>query len=62
MRQGNEREDQAEGVQAVVIPILMCGAETWELKKAQENKLEVAEMEVEVVWASGEKRMSTRPM
>ena len=44
----------------VVRPVLMCGAETLVLKKAQENKLEVAEMEVEVVWASDEKRMSTR--
>ena len=27
-----------------VTPALMYGAETWALKKAQENKLEVAEM------------------
>ena len=29
---------------AVVRPALMYGAKTWALKKAQENKLEVAEM------------------
>ena len=28
----------------VVRPALMYGAETWTLKQAQENKLEVAEM------------------
>ena len=28
----------------VIIPALMYGAETWALEKAQENKLEVAEM------------------
>ena len=45
VRQGNEREDQWEGgYRTVVRPALMCVAETWALKKAQENKLEVAEM------------------
>ena len=44
VRQENEREDNAKGkvFRTVVRPALMCGAET--LKKAQENKLEVAEM------------------
>ena len=45
MRQENEREDQGEGVcRTVVRPALMYVAETWALKKAQENKWEVAEM------------------
>ena len=30
----------------VVRPALMYGAETWALEKAQENKLEVAEMRI----------------
>ena len=43
----------------VVRPALMYGAETWALKKAHENKLEVAEMRTlrwmcgELVWSYG---------
>ena len=45
VRQGNEREDQWEGgYRTVVRPALMWVAEKWALTKAQENKLEVAEM------------------
>ena len=36
----------------VVRSALMCGAETWALKKAQENKLEVAEMRM-LRWMCG---------
>ena len=36
----------------VVRPALMYGAETWALKKAQENKLEVAEMKM-LRWVCG---------
>ena len=36
----------------VIIPALMYGAETWALKKAQENKLEVAEMRM-LRWMCG---------
>ena len=44
MRHGNEREDQGEGYRTVVRPALMYGADTRALEKAQERKLEVAEM------------------
>ena len=44
MRQENEREDQGKVYRTVVRPALMYEAETWALKKAQEKKLEVAEM------------------
>ena len=37
----------------VVRPALMYGAETWALKKAQENKLEVAEMRM-LRWMCGQ--------
>ena len=43
MRQENEREE-GKVYRTVVRPALMYGAETWALKKAQEKKLEVAEM------------------
>ena len=36
----------------VVRPALMYGAETWALKKAQENELEVAEMKM-LRWVCG---------
>ena len=36
----------------VVRPALMYGAETWALKKAQEKKLEVAEMRM-ILWMCG---------
>ena len=44
VRQENEREDQGEGYKTVVRPALVYGAETWALKKAQEKKLEIAEI------------------
>ena len=43
VRQENEHEDQGKVYRTVVRPALMYGAETWALKKAHENKLEVAE-------------------
>ena len=39
-----ERDDQGKVYRTVVRAALMYGAETWALKKAQEKKLEVAEM------------------
>ena len=36
----------------VVRPAMMYGAETWAVKKAQENKLDVAEMRI-LTWMSG---------
>ena len=36
----------------VVRPPMMCGAETWPVKKAQEKKLDVAEMRM-LRWMSG---------
>ena len=50
VRQENEREDQGEGVQNN--GKTMYGAGTWALKKAQENKLEVAEMRM-LRWMCG---------
>ena len=44
VRQENEREDQGEGYKTVVRPAVVYGAETWALKKAQEKKLEIAEI------------------
>ena len=52
VRQENEREDQGEGYRTVVRPALLYGAETWALKKAQEKKLEVAEMRM-LRWMCG---------
>ena len=52
VRQENEREDQGKVYRTVVRPALMYGAETWALKKAQENKLEVAEMRM-LRWMCG---------
>ena len=40
------------GVWTVVGPALVYGAETWVLKKVQENKLEVAEMRM-LRWVCG---------
>ena len=40
----NEREGQGKVYRTEVRPTLVYGAETWALKKAQEKKLEVAEM------------------
>ena len=50
MRQENEREDQGEGVQSS--GNTSTGAETWALKKAQENKLNVEEMRM-LRWMCG---------
>ena len=44
VHQENEREDQGEGVQNSGKTSTDYGEETWALKQAQENKLEVAEM------------------
>ena len=44
VRQENESKDQGKVYRTVVRPALEYGAETWALKKAQEKKLEVAEM------------------
>ena len=44
VRQENEREDEGEGVQNSGKISTDVRAEAWALKKAQENKLEVAEM------------------
>ena len=52
MRQENEREDQGN----VVRPAVMYRAETWALKKAQERKLEVAEMRM-LQWMCGVTRL-----
>ena len=45
MRPKNKFESQGEVCNTVVRPAMMYGAETWAVKKAQENKLDVAEME-----------------
>ena len=52
VRQENEREDQGKVYRTVVRPALMYGAVTWALKKAQEKKLEVAEMRM-LRWMCG---------
>ena len=52
MRQEDEREDQGN----VVRPAVMYRAETWVLKKAQERKLEVAEMRM-LQWMCGVTRL-----
>ena len=39
-------ETKGKVFRTVVRPALMCMAETWALKKAQGNKLEVAEMRI----------------
>ena len=52
VRQENEREDQGKLYRTVVRPALMYGAETWALKKAQEKKLEVAQMRM-LRWMCG---------
>ena len=38
---------QGEVYKTVVRPAMMYGAETWAVKKAQENKLDVAEMRIQ---------------
>ena len=44
VRPKNKFESQGEVYKTVVRPAMMYGAETWEVKKAQEKKLDVAEM------------------
>ena len=52
VRQDNEREDQGEGVQSSGKTSTDIRAETWALKKAHENKLEVEEMRM-LRWMCG---------
>ena len=52
VQQENEREDQGEGVQYSGKTNTDVRAETWALKKAHENKLEVAEMRM-LRWMCG---------
>ena len=57
VRQENEREDQREGVGTMVRPApLMYGAEAWALKKAQEKKVKVAEIDVQSYKAGQDKK------
>ena len=56
VRQENGREDQGKVYRTVVRPALMYRAETWALKKAQEKKLEVAEMRM-LRWMCGVTRL-----
>ena len=56
VRQENEREDQGKVYRTVVRPALMYRAETRALKKAQERKLEVAEMRM-LRWMCGVTRL-----
>ena len=44
MRPKNKFESQGEVYKTVARPAIMYGAETWAVKKAQEKKLDVAEM------------------
>ena len=52
MRPKNKFESQGEVYKTVVRPAMMYGAETWAVKKAQEKKLDVAEMRM-LRWMSG---------
>ena len=52
VRQEHECEDQWKVYRTVVRPALMYGADSWTLKKAQGNKLEVAEMRM-LRWMCG---------
>ena len=59
VRQENEREDQGlngKVYSKVVRPALMYGAETLALKKAQEKKLEVAEIRM-LRWMCGDTKL-----
>ena len=49
---GNQKTPLDTPLSTVVRSALMYGAETWALKKAQENKLEVAEMRM-LRWMCG---------
>ena len=48
----NKFEGQGELYKTVIRPAMMYGAETWAVKKAQEKKLDVAEMRM-LRWMSG---------
>ena len=52
VRPKNKFESQGEVYKTVVRPAMMYGAETWAVKKAQEKKLDVAEMRM-LRWMSG---------
>ena len=52
VRPKNKFESQGEVYKTVVRPAMMHGAETWAVKKAQEKKLDVAEMRM-LRWMSG---------
>ena len=52
VRQKNKFESQGEVYKTVVRPAMMYGAETWAVKKAQEKKLDAAEMRM-LRWMSG---------
>ena len=52
VRPKNKFEIQGEVYKTVVRPAMMYGAETWAVKKAQEKKLDVAEMRM-LRWMSG---------
>ncbi len=56
VRQENEREDQGKVYRTVVRPALRYRADTRALKKAQERKLEVAEMRM-LRWMCGVTRL-----
>ena len=52
VRPKNKFETQGEVYKTVVRPAMMYGAQTWRVKKAQEKKLDVAEMRM-LRWMSG---------
>ena len=57
VRPKNKFESQGESIlETVVRPAMMYGAETWAVKKAQEKKLDVAEMSM-LRWMSGVTKM-----
>ena len=50
VRPKNKFESQGESIQETVVrPAMMYGAQTWAVKKAQEKKLDVAEMRM-LIW------------
>ena len=56
VRPKNKFESRGEVYKTVVRPAMMYGAETWAVKKAQEKKLDVAEMRM-LRWISGVTKM-----
>ena len=52
VRPKNKFESQVEVYKTVVRPAMLYGGETWAVKKAQEKKLDVAEMRM-LRWMSG---------